>query len=165
MDFIHDNTAEQRKLKCLVVVDDCTRESLAIEVDHSIPGTYVCQVLDLLILIYGKPEAILTDNGSEFTSKAYTLWALRNKVKVEYIQPGKPSQNAFAEAFNSIFREQCLNENWFLNLEDAKQIIENWRIVYNQIRPHGSLGGKTPEKFGTEIRQKTLIQTDEQIGV
>ncbi len=165
MDFIFDSSADNRKVKCLVIVDDFTREVLAIEVDTSISGQRVCQVLDRLIMIYGKPGIILTDNGPEFISGIYALWALKNKVRIEYIEPGKPNQNAFVEAFNSIFRDQCLNENWFLSLEDAKQIIDTWRLTYNQIRPHGSLKGKTPEEYRLEFEGKTLNQTDVLIGV
>ncbi len=153
MDFIFDATADQRKLKNLIIVDDYTRESLTIYSDRSIPGWKVCEVLEILILIHGKPEAILTDNGPEFTSKAYCLWMLENNIRAEYIQPGRPMQNPFAESFNSIFREQCLNENWFLDLEDAREQIEAWRIEYNSIRPHGSLGGKTPEEFKADYAE------------
>ncbi len=165
MDFIFDSSADDRKVKCLVVVDDFTREVLAIEVDTSISGRRVCQVLDRLIMIYGKPGMLLTDNGPEFISGSYALWAIQNKVRIEYIEPGKPSQNAFVEAINSIFRDQCLNENWFLTLEDARQTISTWRTIYNQIRPHGSLEGKTPEEYRLEFEGKTLNQTDILIGV
>jgi putative transposase len=165
LDFIHDSTAGHRKLKCLVVVDDYTREALAIHVARSIPSRMVCQVLDRLIVIYGKPEIILTDNGPEFVAGAYALWALASKIRIEYIEPGKPNQNAFAEAFNSILREQCLNQNWFLSLEDAERIIEEWRRDYNQVRPHGSLGGQTPEEFRKNYSGKTLNQIELQKGV
>lgn len=165
MDFIFDSTSDKRKLKCLNVVDDCTREALAIQVGRSLPGRGVCQVLDRIIAEYGKPEVLLTDNGPEFRSKEYVLWTMENKIRPEYIQPGKPVQNAFVESFNSIFRTQCLNENWFISLEDAEMIIENWRITYNQIRPHGSLEGKTPMQFRNQFIQKTPISTEEVIGV
>jgi putative transposase len=165
LDFIFDSTADKRKLKCLNIVDDCTREALAIRVARSLPGRTVCQVLDNVIAVYGKPDALLTDNGPEFRSKEYMLWALRNNIRPEFIQPGKPSQNAFVESFNAIFREQCLNENWFVSLEDAERIIEEWRIIYNRIRPHGSLQGKTPEEFRCQFKEKTPNSTEEVIGV
>ena len=165
MDFIFDSTSDKRKLKCLNVVDDCTREALAIKVARSIPALGVCQVLDRLVGKYGKPEALLTDNGPEFRSKECTLWAIRNQVRQEFIQPGKPSQNAFVESFNSIFRDQCLNENWFISLEDAETIIEEWKNIYNRVRPHGSLNGKTPEEFRGQFKEKTPISTEEVIGV
>jgi putative transposase len=165
MDFIFDSTSDKRKLKCLNVVDDCTREALAIKVARSLPSRGVCQVLDWLIAKYGKPDAILTDNGPEFHCKEYMLWAMRNNVRAEFIQPGKPIQNAFVESFNSIFRDQCLNENWFLSLEDAERIIEDWRMIYNRIRPHGSLKGKTPEEYRFQFNGKTLISSDIKIGV
>jgi len=165
MDFIYDSTAGDRKLKCLVVVDDFTREALAVKVARSIPSRLVCQVLEQLIARYGKPEIILTDNGPEFISGHYALWGLEHKIRAEYIEPGKPNQNAFAEAFNSILREQCLNQNWFLSLEDAERIIEDWRIIYNTIRPHGSLDGQTPEEFCLKNSRKTLIQVTKEKGV
>jgi putative transposase len=165
MDFIHDSTAGNRKLKCLIVVDDYTREALAIEVARSIPSQRVCLVLERLIAKYGRPEIILTDNGPEFVSGYYALWALTNKIRVEHIEPGKPNQNAFAEAFNSILRAQCLNQNWFLSLEDAERIIEDWRMGYNQVRPHGSLAGQTPEEFRMTYSGKTLNQIELQKGV
>lgn len=165
MDFIFDSTSDKRKLKCLVVVDDCTREALAIHVARSVPGRGVCRILDRLIAKYGKPEVLLTDNGPEFRGKDYLLWALRNHIRIEFIQPGKPNQNAFAEAFNSIFREQCLNENWFISLEDAERLIEDWRIIYNRVRPHGSLKGRTPEAYRNDFKGKTLILTDKENGV
>lgn len=165
VDFIHDSTAGSRKLKCLVVVDDFTREALAIAVARSIPSKMVCLVLDKLIALYGKPDCIISDNGPEFVAGHYALWALTNKIRIDYIEPGKPNQNAFAEAFNSIFREQCLNQNWFLSLEDAERIIEEWRVSYNKVRPHGSLGGQTPEEFRMNFGRKTLIQTGIEKGV
>ena len=93
------------------------------------------------------------------------LWAIRNQVRQEFIQPGKPSQNAFVESFNSIFRDQCLNENWFISLEDAERIIEHWKNIYNRIRPHGSLKGKTPEEYRGQFKEKTPISTEKVIGV
>lgn len=165
MDFIHDSTGGNRKLKCLVVVDDYTREALAIEVARAIPSRKVCLVLDRLIAIYGKPECLLSDNGPEFAAGHYALWALEKKIRVEYIDPGKPNQNAFAEAFNSILRAQCLNQNWFLSLEDAERIIEEWRKTYNQVRPHGSLDGLTPEEFRRNYQGKTLNQIELEKGV
>jgi putative transposase len=159
MDFIFDSSSDKRKLKCLVVVDDCTREAIAIKVARSLPGRGVCDVLDRLVLLYGPPEVLLTDNGPEFRGRDYVLWGIRHHVRIEYIQPGKPSQNAFVESFNSIFREQCLNENWFISLEDAERIIEDWRDTYNRIRPHGSLKGQTPQEYRWRFQEKTLIST------
>jgi len=154
LDFIHDSSYEDPKIKCLNVVDDFTRECLGIEVDTSIPGSQVVRLLDFLILLNGKPKSILPDNGPEFTSKVYALWAQEKGIRLEYIEPGKPQQNAFVEIFNSLMRDQCLNENWFINLEDAREKIENWRVEYNTIRPHGSLG-MTPEKYGIIFRENS----------
>lgn len=159
MDFIFDSTSDKRKLKCLVVVDDCTREALAIKVARALPGRGVCDVLDCLAALYGRPEVLLTDNGPEFRGKDYVLWGIRHDVRIEHIQPGKPSQNAFVESFNSIFRDHCLNENWFISLEDAERIVGDWRNIYNRIRPHGSLKGQTPEGYRSQFHEKTLIST------
>ena len=152
MDFIHDTTASGGSFRCLNVVDDCTRECLGIEANKSLSGNRVIRHLEFLILVHGKPESILSDNGPEFTSKVLSIWARKQGIRLEYIEPGKPQQNAFVESFNSLMRDQCLNENWFLDLDDAREKIEEWRVEYNTIRPHGSLG-MTPAKYGAILRK------------
>ena len=147
MDFVSDQLADGRRIRTLNIVDDHTRRCLAIEVDRSLSGHRVCRVLDRLVAQYGRPRRLLTDNGPEFTSKALDRWAYEHCVELQFIQPGKPVQNAFIESFNDTFRNECLNEHWFLDLEDAQEIIEVWRIDYNTQRPHSSLSGKTPEEF------------------
>lgn len=117
------------------------------EVDSSLSGQRVVRVLERLKVERGLPEAIGIDQGPEFTSKALTKWALDNGVSLHYASPGDKNENAFFESFNGRLRDECLNMHWFSNLKDAREIIEDWRIHYNQRRPHTSLGGMTPTKF------------------
>jgi putative transposase len=147
MDFVSDSLASGRKIRTLNIVDLFTRECLAIEVDTSLSGLRVTKVLDRLIESRKKPKTITIDNGSEFTSKVFDQWAYEKGIKLNFIQPGKPMQNGFVESFNGKFRDECLNENWFLNLNHAKELIENWRIDYNTQRPHSSLNNLTPEEY------------------
>jgi putative transposase len=147
MDFVHDRLANGRRIKCLTIVDPLAKESPAIEVDHSIPGLRVCRVLDRIFTDRPLPETIIVDNGPEFSGKVLDEWAYRHKVKLHFIDPGKPIQNAFCESFNGKFRDECLNEHWFLILQEAQTTIEAWRKEYNEIRPHSSLGGKTPMEY------------------
>jgi putative transposase len=147
MDFMSDQLADGRRIRTLNVIDDHTRECLATEVDTSLSGHRVCRVLDRLVAERGHPKRILTDNGPEFTSKALDRWAYEHCVELQFIQPGKPVQNALIESFNGTMRNECLNEHWFLDLEDARELIEAWRLDYNTQRPHSSLGGMTPGEF------------------
>ncbi len=147
MDFVHDSLDNGRKIRTLNIVDDFTRECLAIEVDTSISGKKVAKVLERLRIERGLPDALLTDNGSEFTGKDLENWAYVRNQKRLFIEPGKPVQNCFVESFNGRFRDECLNEHCFTNLEYARKVIEEWRIDYNQNRPHGSLGKLTPAEF------------------
>ncbi len=149
MDFVSDQLADGRKIRTLNIVDDHTRECLAIEVDTSLSGFRVCRVLDRLVADRGHPARIITDNGPEFTSKVLDRWAYEHCVELQFIQPGKPVQNAFVESFNGTFRNECLNQHWFISLQEAKDLIESWRVDYNTERPHSSLGGKTPGEFAT----------------
>ncbi len=147
MDFLHDALAGGRRLRTLSIEDAYTREMLAIEVDTSLPSQRVVRVLDRLQLERGLPERIVIDNGTEFTAKALDQWAYENKVTLHFITPGRPMENGYIESFHGRFREECLNEHWFLTLDDARQTIENWRLDYNRVRPHSSLGYLTPEEF------------------
>lgn len=147
MDFVHDSLTDGRRIRALTIVDDFSRESPAIEVDTSIGGERVVRVLEGLKYSCGLPKALVMDNGPEFTSKAMLAWAERTGVELHFIDPGKPTQNACIESFNGKFRDECLNEHWFENLSDARQIVETWRMDYNQVRPHSSLGYVAPEQF------------------
>ena len=128
MDFVADTLADGRQFRTLNIVDDFTRECLAIEVDRSLPGLRVVRVLEHLLATVGKPATIVMDNGPEFSGRALDAWACAQGVQLRFIRPGKPIENAFVESFNGKFRDECLNEHWFVRLADAKTIIETWRI-------------------------------------
>ena len=147
MDFVSDGFVDGRRLRCLNIVDDFTRECLAIEVDTSLPGRRVVSVLERLAEFRGLPQSVTVDNGPEFISKALDEWAFRQGLRVSFIQPGKPRQNAYVESFNGKFRDECLNEHWFLSMRHARAVIEDWRQEYNSERPHSSLGYLTPNQF------------------
>jgi putative transposase len=147
MDFVADALSDGRRFRCLTIVDDFSRESVYIHVDKSIPGHRVAQVLDGLSGNRGLPETIVCDNGPEFAGSALDWWAHERGVRLSFIRPGKPTENAFIESFNGKFRDECLNENWFTSLADAQEKIETWRKDYNHHRPHSSLGNKSPYEF------------------
>ena len=152
MDFVHDGLADGRRIRCLNVVDDCTKESIVIEVDTSISGERVARVLDRIAGQRPLPRMIRVDHGPEFTSLALDAWAHARGVKLAFIQPGKPTQNAYIESFNGRFRDECLNDHWFSTLHEARVLIEAWRKDYNSIRPHSSLGNITPAEFAAQHR-------------
>jgi len=144
MDFIFDQLLTGRRMKCLSVGDDFTREALVLEVGHSVTGSDVSDILDRLVEERGAPSSIVCDNGPEFTGAVLDAWAHRRGVKLDFIMPGKPVQNAFRESFLSRFRDECLNQNLFHDLHDARRKIESWRTHYNEERPHSSLNYETP---------------------
>lgn len=150
MDFVSDTLNNGRKFRCLNVVDVFSRESLEIVADTSLSGQRVSRQLEWLKQKRGLPQIIMVDNGPEFTSKALDLWASQNNVKLSYIRPGKPVENAYIESFNGRFRDECLNEHLFIDLNDARDKIETWRIDYNTKRPHSGLGMLTPEEFANK---------------
>jgi putative transposase len=147
LDFVHDVMASGRTIRVLNVVDAYTRESLAMEVDTSFAGLRVTRALDAIIATRGKPQAIRVDNGPELTSRHFLAWALDRKIDLVHIQPGKPTQNAYVESFNSKLREECLRVSWLQNLFEARRILARWREDYNHTRPHSSLGYRTPAEF------------------
>ena len=147
MDFVSDSTVTGRRFRALAIVDDYSRECPAIEVDTSLGGARVVGVLERLEETRGLPEVITVDNGPEFAGKAMDEWACRRGIKLSFIRPGKPVENAFAESFNGRLRDECLNINWFMSVRHAREIIESWRQDYNEVRPHSSLKGKTPKEF------------------
>jgi putative transposase len=150
IDFVSDCVSTGRVIRMLTVVDDCTRECPAIEVDTSLGGLRVRRVLDRIASERGLPEAIVLDNGPEFRGRALAAWSEERGVRLEFIQPGKPAQNAFAESFNGRLRDECLNANWFTSLSDARRKIEDWRQDYNQQRPHSSLNYLPPAEFARQ---------------
>jgi len=147
MDFVTDSIVTGRRFRALVIVDDYSRECPVIEVDTSLGGAKVVSVLERLAETRGLPEVITIDNGPEFAGKILDEWAYRRGVKLNFIRPGKPIENAYAESFIGRLRDECLNENWFISLKHARGIIESWRIDYNEGRPHTSLGGLTPREY------------------
>ena len=160
MDFVHDRLADGRPFRLLTLVDNFSRVSPAIECDFSLNGPRVVAVLERL-KENGLPQTIKVDNGSEFISKALDTWAHRHGVKLEFSRPGKPTDNAFIESFNGRLRQECLNQNWFLSLADARETIENWRQDYNEYRPHSSLGQQTPSEFVADWQQTRTDQKAE----
>ncbi|OGX00439.1 MAG: integrase [Omnitrophica bacterium RIFCSPLOWO2_02_FULL_45_16] len=154
MDFVSDVLSSGRKIRTLTIVDDYSRKCHRLEVDTSIGGQRVVRVLNEIAQGEGLPELITIDNGPEFISKALDAWAYQRGVKLNFIRPGKPIDNSFIESFNGKFRDECLNDHWFTSLDEARRIIEDWRIDYNNERPHTSLGDLTPEEFLIKEREK-----------
>jgi putative transposase len=159
LDCVSDLLVTGRKIRLLTVIDNYSRRCLGIIVDTSLSGSRVCQELDKRIEKYGKPEGILSDNGTEFTSHAVLQWSMERMVNWEYIQPGKPYQNGTIESFNGKLRDECLNENLFINIKQTKGIIESWRLEYNEVRPHSSLQEKTPCEMIENIEMMELTGT------
>jgi putative transposase len=147
MDFVSDSLHTGRRFRVLTIVDNYSRECPVLEVDLSIGGARVVRVLERLKESRGLPESITVDNGPEFSGHALDEWAYKNNVKLNFIRPGKPVENAYIESFNGKFRDDCLNENWFTSLQEAKELIELWRVEYNEFRPHSSLQDLTPKEF------------------
>ena len=147
MDFVTDSIVTGRRFRALAIIDDYSRECPAIEVDTSLGGARVVNVLDRLAELRGLPEVITMDNGTEFAGRYLDEWAFRKGVKLNFIRPGKPIENAFAESFNGRLRDECLNTNWFMNLKHAREVIEDWRKDYNEVRPHSSLNHRTPVEY------------------
>jgi putative transposase len=152
LDFMSDMLETGRRFRVFNVEDQLTREGLAAEVDTSLPGPRVARALDRIVAEHGKPEMIVSDNGTELSCNAMLKWAEDNGVAWHYIAPGKPQQNGFMESFNGKLRDECLNEHVFSSLAQARRIIEAWRIDYNTVRPHSSLGYLTPQEFAASWR-------------
>lgn len=158
LDFVHDQMTDGRRFRVLGVIDECTRECLALVPDTSISGQRVARELNRIIAWRGKPEAILSYNGTELTSNAILAWAGERGVEWRYIQPGKPAQNAFAESFNARLRDELLNETLFRSLTHARFMLEAWRDDYNHHRPHGKLGWLTPAGYAARWTQNEELE-------
>lgn len=152
-DFVHDACANGQTLKCLTLVDEWTRECLAIEVGSSLDAARVIAVLERLFAAYGAPQVLRSDNGPEFIARALKVWTLMRHSETATIEPGKPWQNSSVESFNSTFRGECLDREWFANLREARIVIEQWRWEYNTQRPHSSLAYRTPAEVARETRK------------
>jgi putative transposase len=144
MDFVHDQLATGRKLRVLTIVDTFSRFSPALQPRFIFRGTDVVEILEGVCKEVGFPATIRVDQGSEFVSRDLDLWAYQRGVTLDFSRPGKPTDNAFIEAFNGRFRSECLNAHWFMSLADAKEKMEDWRKYYNEERPHGAIGNKPP---------------------
>jgi putative transposase len=151
VDFAHDAMASGRAMRVLAVVDECTRESLRLEVDTSFASRRVTRALEMILTEREKPLAIRCDNGPEFTSRHFLAWCIERGIELVHIQPGKPQQNGYVESFNGKFRDECLNVSWFENLWDARRKIAAWQKEYNEERPHSSLGYQTPAEYARQL--------------
>lgn len=152
LDFVSDALTDGRRFRTLCVVDDFTREALAIVVDTSLSGVRVGRELDRIIARRGRPAMIVSDNGTELTSHAILRWQKERGIEWHYIAPGKPQQNGFVESFNGRLRDECLNEHLFSSMSEARSLIEAWRVDYNTCRPHTSLGGLAPAIYAQQTR-------------
>jgi len=153
MDFVSDSLANGRRIKCLTVADDFSHECVDIATDYGISGQYVTRLLDQAAIFRGYPRAVRTDNGPEFTSRAFMAWAQTHGIRHLLIEPGRPMQNGYIESFNGKFRDECLNEHWFETLPQARSAIAIWRQDFNEVRPHSSCRRMPPAKFAALHRQ------------
>lgn len=147
LDFMSDTLGNGRRIRVLTVVDHFSRVSPVVEVDVSLSGGRVVEALERAIAAYGWPQTLCVDNGPEFSGRVLDQWAHRNKVKLHFSRPGKPTDNAMIETFNAKVRAECLDQHWFETLEEAQQQLESWRREYNEERPHSSLNDETPEEY------------------
>jgi putative transposase len=147
MDFLQDALYDGRRIRLLPIIDIYTKECFKIEVDTSIGGRRITEILSQISSVRGLPENIVVDNGPEFVSNAMDAWVYERGIKLQFIRPGKPVDNAYMESFNGKFRDECLNQNWFMSVEHARRVAEEWRIDFNEERPHSSLGDLTPNEF------------------
>ena len=154
MDFVSDSLANGRRIKFLTVADDFSHEGVVITVDWGISGQYVTRLLDRAAVFRGYPLAVRTDNGPEFTSRAFMAWANSHGVRHILIEPGRPMQNGYIESFNGKFRDEHLNEQWFETLHQARSATAIWRQDYNEVRPHSSVGRIPPALFAELHRQR-----------
>jgi putative transposase len=156
MDFMADQLFDGRRFRLLTIVDNFSRESLAIRAGQRLNGDDVVVALEKVVTLRGAPKSIRVDNGPEFVSKSLDWWAYFNGVELDFSRPGKPTDNAFIESFNGKFRQECLNQHWFLSVEDAQERIDLWREHYNEDRPHSALGHRTPHEFAIFSGQEFL---------
>jgi putative transposase len=158
VDFVADQLATGRRFRVFTMIDIFSRQSPAIQVEFSLPATAVTNALDRAIALKGRPEVITLDNGTEFTSKHFDAWAFTRGIRLDFIAPGRPMQNAFIESFNDKLRNECLNLHWFQSLEEARSIINDWWREYNKTRPHSSLGNLAPDAYLAQLtRSSTLM--------
>jgi putative transposase len=159
IDFVADSLATGRSFRTLNVVDDYTRECVAIEVDTSLSGERVARVLDQAIERRSQPKSLVMDNGPEFAGRVLDAWAYQRGIHLDFIRPGKPVENCFVESFNGKFRDECLNQHWLVSLDEARRTIEAWRLDYNRVRPHSSLGNVPPEEYAKGATRRSAKPT------
>jgi putative transposase len=159
LDFMSDALSDGRKFRLLGVMDQCSREGLTLTVDTSLPGLRVVRELDQLIKQRGKPHCIISDNGTELTSRVVLQWAQANQIEWHYITPGKPSENGYTESMNGKIRDEFLNEHWFTNLSEARHLAAEWLHDYNHVRPHSSLNYQTPKEFAEKNKNAKTQKT------
>jgi putative transposase len=147
LDFVSDALADGRRFRVLGIMDQCSREALVIAADTSMPGLRVVRELDALVRRRGKPKVIISDNGTELTSRAMLMWAAEQRIDWHYIAPGRPQQNGYTESLNGKLRDECLNEHWFSDLGEARTVLKHWQHDYNTVRPHSALNYLTPAEF------------------
>lgn len=155
MDFVSEKLSNGRRFRVLTVVDCYSRECLALHADRALTAQAVTAVLDAVIAERGAPEIITVDNGPEFTSTHFDGWAVANNIRIDFIRPGKPTENGFIESFNGKFRDECLNTSWFEHLSEAREAFDFWRREYNETRPHSSLGNLTPRAYAQRLLAPT----------
>ena len=158
MDFVSDALFNGSRFRALTVVDNFSRECLAIEAGKALRGEDVVAVMDRITHTRRRPGRIQVDNGSEFISKALDRWAYENNVVLDFSRPGKPTDNPLIESFNGSFRDECLNVHWFLSIADAQEKIESWRREYNEFRPHSSLGDRTPTEVSEQLEKSQGVE-------
>ena len=147
MDFVADQLVDGRSIRALTIVDVFSREALAIDVGARLRAEHVVAALNRLVAQRGRPKVMFADNGSEFTGRLLDLWAYHHQVRLDFSRPGRPTDNCFIETFNGSLRDECLNVHWFTSLDEARAIVEAWRIDYNESRPHMALNGVPPGEF------------------
>ena len=160
LDFLSDAFADGRRFRILAIVDDFTRECLALVADTSLPGLRVARELDAVIARRGRPAMIVSDNGTELTSMTMLRWSQEHRIEWHYIAPGKPQQNAFVESFNGRLRDECLNETLFTSLAHAREVLAIWKDDYNTVRPHSGLGNLAPSIYAETQRSQDATGWD-----
>jgi len=158
MDFVSDVLTNGRRFRVLNIIDDFNREAVAMEIGTSMPAERVIRIMEKVTWCYGKPESIRVDNGPEFNAETFKSWCNGNDIKIKYIQPGKPTQNSFIERFNGSYRKSILDSYLFDNLNEVRELTEQWMIDYNEHRPHESLGDISPKAYLEKMRLKETIK-------
>ncbi len=160
VDFVADQLADGRRFRIFTAVDHFSRQSVCIKIGQSLTSKDITPALDRAISQFGQPETITLDNGTEFTSKHFDWWAYHRGIKLDFIPPGRPVENAFIESFNGKLRDECLNVHWFKDLWEAQFLIEKWRREYNEMRPHSSLGNLTPTEYVAQLQETSAESED-----